>query len=153
MSHHSHATLLGNATYATLCRGGSDDTGTNACKDAPGGGDCFDDQLHLAWPDVTTVGCNDSCAPLCPRACGEVVQVTNACTSQSVRCMVLDCSPARTQEGCNHTPRCADPGGGPGTVPYPDSSYGIPLCQLTTGAFMSLNGRLADGRLPVQVTC
>ncbi len=127
--------VYGNFSYYCDCLNGSCDTGTGgAC------GDCNDNYSHIAWPELTTTGCNLDCDDVNPgRGCGTVVVVYDACKGKSSYAAIKDCLPA-IWTGCNLN-TCCD-----GSCGY-NPTYRRPVADLTTSLFRKLHGSLADGRI------
>lgn len=121
--------IKGNATWYNLCNG---DNG--AC------GGCDNDAAHVAWPNVTTTGCNYHCGTNAPLQCHNWIYVWNQCTNIHTYAQVKDCCPCRPQQGCDRNPTCGYGG-----------EYRIPIVDLTEGFFIALGGNLDDGRMPIKV--
>lgn len=132
------AWYYGNATWYCSCLNGSCDTGTGgAC------GDCKDNYIHVAWPKLSTTGCNYPCNASQPwKACSDIVTLWDLCTNKTSYAGIKDCAPLSAQAACSINPRCN------GVL---QSNYKTPLADLTTAAFLTIHGSLTDGRIPVGI--
>jgi hypothetical protein len=131
--------IYGNVTYYELCYGGRLDTETGgACQD------CYDSAFDIAWPHLTTTGCNDYCTGP-GKVCDDQINVLSYCSWSNHWGTVRDCCPCASQEGCSQVPRCG------GYLLY-DETYYTPLLDLTSSYFMWLEGDLDDGRIQARIT-
>lgn len=128
--------VYGNLSWYNSCLGGAGDNGSGgAC------GDCRDAYAHIAWPNLTTTGCNFDCDNVNPgRGCGSVVVVYDKCKNKSKYAAIKDCLPANQQSNCNMGYYCND-------TYYYNATYKRPIADLTTSLFLSLHGSLNDGRI------
>ena len=133
--------IQGHVTWYDKCIGGAHDTGTGgAC------GGCKDgNNAMMAWPNLTTTGCNDHCGTNPGKACEVSLFVKSKCNSNSRYVRIKDCCPCASQGGCNVTPKCNG-------SPYTNSSYKRLIADLTTATFLALGGSMSDGRFPAEIT-
>jgi hypothetical protein len=123
------------------CFGGAHDNGTGgAC------GDCTDSNNHVAWPNLSTTGCDFDCGVNLWRACGQGVRLDHRsyCSGGGVQnALAKDCCPCQPQGGCNVRPRCN------GTT-ISSTIHQSRAADCTTALFIALGGDLlADGIIPV----
>jgi hypothetical protein len=129
------ATFFCCGNVSSACGKNCAGSGSGAC------GDCRADKHHMAWPHLSTTGCNvtcdSSCTPpgttFCCRtvgklACGNSVSLHNPCLNKSVTATVHDCGP------CVH---CISPFG--------CHNRQAVVFDLTPCTFTALGGTLSSG--------
>lgn len=122
--------VIGTISYYCDCLGGDCDNGTGgACQD------CRDNYAHLAWPKLSTTGCDYSCGGHDWKACGNQVLVVDDCKETQQWAEIHDCCTC-SPHGCSLEYRCN------GVL----SCCGAPIADLTESLYIALHGSLADGR-------
>lgn len=128
----------GNATF--FCCGSAATRCGYQCPGATSGacGNCRGDRMQMAWPRLTTTGCDASCVGCCLPSdfeglpCKKAVAVVNLCTNKSVSLTIADCGP---------NPRCQSTG---------CKGYQSVRFDLTPCAFTAIGGRLDRGIMNVR---
>lgn len=107
------------------------------CAGSGGGacGNCRADKLHMAWPVLSTTGCNSTCgcggnccrSGFCALSCGTLVSLYNPCRNKATITAIRDCGP------CVH---CVSP---------PCNNLDAVTFDLTPCAFTALGAPLTQG--------
>jgi hypothetical protein len=116
------------------CGSGSCGAGGGAC------GTCRTDRRHMAWPRLSTTGCNtcnglDCCTSLPPMPCNSTASVRNPCPDITRTITLKDCGPSahtHASVGC--------------------ANRSCLMFDLTACAFTSVGGSLSAGIINVNVT-
>jgi len=130
------AGVYGNASWYSLCNGSN-----GAC------GDCNNWSYHLAWPELTTTGCDFDCDDVNPpAACGSIVYIYDYCTGQGYWGRVKDCLPdTANPSNCNRRTCCK------GNCEY-SSTFRRAIADLTQGMWYKIHGSFwSDGRIKVWI--
>ncbi len=116
--------IYGNASWYSLCDGSN-----GAC------GDCDNWAYHLAWPELTTTGCDFDCDDINPpAACGDIVYIYDYCTEQGYWGKIKDCLPdTANPSNCDLATYCH------GNREY-QSAFRRAIADLTQGMWYKIHG-------------
>ncbi len=142
------AWITGNATWYDSCCNGpgcrcENHQCTSNCGCGGACGNCDNNANHVAWPNLSTTGCNFHCGTNPAKGCGATIYVYDRCTGTGAFGVIRDCCPCK-EAGCNKTPRCNG-------VPDSSGCCQVPLVDLTQAYFLAIHGGLADGRIAVDI--